>query len=89
MVVNTEPESVGKAPSIAPKSRPRPMKLSEMAKPLTPQMNQTMAVAALQRVLKAERTAMLGGVATVRQKIIASLASMFSEDLMHSMLLPQ
>ena len=65
------------------------MKLSEMAKPLTPQMNQTMAVAALQRVLKAERTAMLGGVATVRQKIIASLASMFSEDLMHSTLLPQ
>jgi len=89
MVVNTEPESVGKAPSTAPKSRPRPMKLTEMVKPLTPQMNQSMAVAALQRVLKAERTAMLGGVATVRQKIIASLATLFSEDLMDSTLHPQ
>jgi hypothetical protein len=43
-------------------------------------MNESMARSALQRVLKAERTAMLGGVAANRQKIIASLATLFSGD---------
>lgn len=39
-----------------------------------------MSRSALQRVLRAERSAMLGGVATIRQKIISSLASLFSDD---------
>lgn len=67
-------------PPVQIRARQRALKLAEIAKPLTPQMNESMAHSALQRVLKAERTAMLGGVAANRQKILASLATLFSGD---------
>lgn len=67
-------------PAVQIRARQRALKLAEIAKPLTPQMNESMARSALQRVLKAERTAMLGGVAANRQKILASLATLFSGD---------
>lgn len=78
-----EPAKPGMAqiqPQAQSRARQRALKLAEIAKPLTPQMNESMARSALQRVLKAERTAMLGGVAANRQKIIASLATLFSGD---------
>ena len=68
------------APASTQGRRPRALKLTEITKQLTPQANESLARSALQRVLKAERTAMLGGVAAIRQKIIASLAALFSED---------
>lgn len=67
-------------PQVQIRARQRALKLAEIVKPLTPQMNESMARSALQRVLKAERTAMLGGVAANRQKILASLATLFSGD---------
>lgn len=67
-------------PPVQIRPRQRALKLAEIAKPLTPQMNESMARSALQRVLKAERAAMLGGVAANRQKILASLATLFSGD---------
>ena len=60
--------------------RQRALKLAEITKPMTPEMNDFMARSALQRVLKAERVAMLGGVASIRQKLLATLATLFSED---------
>lgn len=78
-----EPAKLGVLPIQPPvqiRSRPRALKLTEITKPLAPQMNETMARSALQRVLKAERSAMLGGVAAIRQKVLASLATLFSDD---------
>lgn len=78
-----EPPKPGVAPIQPPvqiRARQRALKLAEISKPLTPQMNETMARSALQRVLKAERIAILGGVAANRQKILASLATLFSGD---------
>ena len=66
------------------KTRQRPIKLTEMARQLTPETNQSMALSALNRILKSERTAIHGGVASVRQKIISSLATMFSQDFSKS-----
>ena len=77
----SEPAKPGVMPVQPPlqiRPRQKALKLSEITKPMTPQMNETMARSALQRVLKAERTAMLGGVAANRQKILASLATLFS-----------
>lgn len=68
------------------RTRQRALKLAEITKPLTPEMNDVMARSALQRVLKAERTAMLGGVAATRQKILASLATLFSGEFKNRML---
>ena len=60
--------------------RQRALKLPEITKPMTKEMNDSMALSALRRVLKAERVAMLGGVASIRQKLLASLATLFCED---------
>lgn len=73
------------APPVQPVALPvrpkqRPMKLAEMTKPLSPQANLKLAKAALGRLLKAERTAMLGGMAATRQKILASLVTLFPDD---------
>lgn len=62
----------------------RQLKLTEITKPLSPQINESIAQSAFQRILKAERTAMLAGVLTVRQKILSSLATLYSEDLKDS-----
>lgn len=77
-----EPKAVAvpAQPSLPVRARQRPMKLSEMTKPLSSKENANLAKAALGRLLKAERTAMLGGVAALRQKILASLVTLFAED---------
>lgn len=67
-------------PTVPTRPRQRAMKLSEMTKPLSPQANVNLAKAAFNRLLKSERTAMLGGMATTRQKILASLVTLFADD---------
>ena len=76
----SEPLKHGAAPGVQSRIRQRPLKFSEMTKQLSPQMNDSMALSALNRLLKSERTAMLGGVASIRQKILSALASIFAKD---------
>ena len=86
---SNESTKPGIVPSQAPapiRPRQRALKLAEITKPLTPELNDSMARSAFQRVLKAERIAMLGGVAATRQKILASLATLFSGDFKNRML---
>ena len=64
-----------------PMKRQRPMKVTEMAKPLTAEARAALSASALKRLLGAERAAMLGGVATVRHKVVASLATIFTQEL--------
>ena len=79
---NDDGEKAKPVPNIAAPVRPRQraLKLAEITKPMTPEMNDSMALSALRRLPKAERVAMLGGVASIRQKLLASLATLFCED---------
>ena len=56
------------------------LKLSEVTKPLSVDTRQKMVVGAVQRILSAEKAAVVGGVPGVRNKIIATLAASLSED---------
>ena len=55
--------------------RPRSLKLNEITKPLDVEEKQNMMVGALRRILTGERTAVMGGVPKVRNKIITTLAA--------------
>ena len=57
------------------------LKLSEVTKPLPSEVRQNMIMGAIQRILKAEKAAVVGGVPGVRNKIIATLAASFSHDV--------
>ena len=56
------------------------LKLSEVTKPLSQDTRQMMIIGAIQRILAAEKAALVGGVPAVRNKIIATLAASFSHD---------
>merc|ERR1719154_332117 len=57
------------------------LKLSEITRPLSDGAKKTMILNAVQRILKAEKAAVVGGIPGVRNKIIATLASTFSADI--------
>lgn len=63
------------------KQRIKTLKLSEITKPLENEVMLKMMADAVQRILKAERSAALGGVTTVRTKIITTLAASFSRKV--------
>ena len=56
------------------------LKLSEVTKPLSSETRHKMIMGAVQRILSAEKAAVVGGVPGVRNKIIATLAASFSAD---------
>merc|ERR1719315_928586 len=57
------------------------LKLSEITKPLSDGAKKTMILNAVQRILKAEKAAVIGGISGVRNKIITTLAATFSADI--------
>ena len=57
------------------------LKLSEITKPLSDSTKKMMILDALQRILKSERSARVGGVTGTRLKIITSLAAAFKHDM--------
>jgi symplekin len=63
------------------KQRIKTLKLSEITKPLENEMMLKMMADAVQRILKAERSAALGGVTAVRTKIITTLAATFNRKV--------
>ncbi|XP_069686905.1 symplekin isoform X1 [Periplaneta americana] len=65
----------------AAKQRIKTLKLSEITKPLEKETMLKMMADAVQRILKAERDAALGGVSAVRNKIITTLAASFKRNV--------
>ncbi|XP_023330368.1 symplekin [Eurytemora carolleeae] len=57
------------------------LKLSEVTKPLSESTKKIMILDAVQRILKCEKAASVGGVTDVRIKIITSLAASFSHEV--------
>jgi len=57
------------------------LKLSEITRPLSDGAKKTMILNAVQRILKAEKAAVIGGIPAVRNKIITTLAATFSADI--------
>jgi len=57
------------------------LKLSEITKPLSDSTKKIMLLDALQRILKCETAADVGGIPDVRIKIITSLAATFKQDI--------
>merc|ERR1719402_1338284 len=57
------------------------LKLAEITKPLSDTTKKTMILNAIQRILKAERSAIVGGIPHVRHKIITTLAAQFTQDI--------
>jgi symplekin len=63
------------------KQRIKTLKLSEITKPLENEMMLKMMADTVQRILKAEKNAALGGVTVVRTKIITTLAATFNRKV--------
>jgi len=57
------------------------LKLSDVTKPLNETTKKIMILDAVQRILKCEKAAVVGGMPEVRIKIITSLAASFSQDI--------
>lgn len=65
----------------AAKQRMKTLKLSEITRPLENEVMLKMMADAVQRILKAERAAALGGMTVVRTKIITTLAATFNRKV--------
>lgn len=68
------------------KQKARALKLAEITRPLTPDMKTKMCLSAVNRILNAEKIAMFGGVNSVRNKIIVTLASTYNADVRNDIL---
>ena len=68
------------------KRNARTLKLTEVTKPISESGKKAMILSALQRILKAEKAAVAGGVPDVRNKIITTLAATFSMDVRGTLL---
>ena len=62
------------------------LKLSEVTKPLSLETRQAMILAAVKRILGAEKSAVVGGVPGIRSKIIANLAASLSMEIKSALL---
>ncbi|XP_021916110.1 symplekin [Zootermopsis nevadensis] len=88
-LMEKEKEGRSKAATLLPsggslkavKQRIKTLKLSEITKPLENEMMIKMMAGAVQRILKAERDAAIGGVTAVRTKIITTLAATFNRKV--------
>ncbi|XP_033207446.1 symplekin [Belonocnema kinseyi] len=63
------------------RSRLKALKLAEVTKPLSREVKQKMLLMAVQRILNAEKVAVLGGVSAVRSKILTTLAATFNPNI--------
>ena len=63
------------------KRNARTLKLTEVTKPISESGKKAMILSAVQRILKAEKAAVAGGIPDVRSKIITTLAATFSMDV--------
>ncbi|XP_071441914.1 symplekin-like [Hetaerina americana] len=61
--------------------RIKTLKLSEITKPMDPEERDRTVTSAVSRILKAERCSSLGGVASVRNKILTLIAAQFDENI--------
>ena len=61
------------------KQRIKTLKLSEITNPLESEVLEKMMADSIQRILKAEKSAALGGVLPVRNKIVTTLAATFNK----------
>ncbi|KAF7418400.1 hypothetical protein HZH68_001053 [Vespula germanica] len=68
------------------RNRLKSLKLSEVTKPLTKDGKETMLLMAVNRILLAEKVAVLGGVSAVRSKILTTLAATFNPYIKEAVL---
>ncbi|XP_020289521.1 symplekin isoform X2 [Pseudomyrmex gracilis] len=68
------------------RSRLKALKLAEVTKPLAKDVKERMLLMAVNRVLLAEKTAVFGGVAAVRSKILTTLAATFNPYIKEAVL---
>ncbi|XP_034233611.1 symplekin [Thrips palmi] len=68
------------------KQKARALKLAEITRPLSPEMKTKMCLSAVKRILNAEKIAMFGGVNSIRNKIIVTLASTYNADVRRDIL---
>ena len=68
------------------KQKARALKLAEITRPLSPEMKTKLCLSAVKRILNAEKTAVFGGVSSVRNKIIVTLASTYNSDVRNDIL---
>ncbi|EFN68192.1 Symplekin [Camponotus floridanus] len=60
------------------RNRLKALKLTEVTKPLSKETKERMLLMAVNRILLSEKTAVLGGVAAIRSKILTTLAATFN-----------
>lgn len=68
------------------RNRLKALKLSEITKPLPRETKEKMLLMAVNRILKSEKSAVYGGVATVRSKILTTLAATFNPYIKEAVL---
>ncbi|XP_067136440.1 symplekin [Centruroides vittatus] len=61
--------------------RMKQLNLNEITKPLTKEDSDNLVISAVERILKAERSAALGGISQIRIKILACLATQFRAEI--------
>ncbi|KAG7207725.1 hypothetical protein KM043_009341 [Ampulex compressa] len=68
------------------RNRLKALKLSEVTKPLSKEVKERMLLMAVNRILLCEKTAVFGGVAAVRSKILTTLAATFNPYIKEAVL---
>ncbi|XP_008544685.1 symplekin [Microplitis demolitor] len=72
--------------TLAKRARIKVLKLAEVTKPLSRDTKEKMLLMAVNRILRAEKSAIFGGVATVRSKILTTLAATFKPHIREAVL---
>ncbi|XP_034943340.1 symplekin [Chelonus insularis] len=68
------------------RNRVKVLKLAEVTKPLPQEVKEKMLLLAVNRVLQAEKSAVFGGVSSVRSKILTTLAATFTPHIKETVL---
>ncbi|XP_029663814.1 symplekin [Formica exsecta] len=68
------------------RNRLKALKLTEVTKPLSKEIKERMLLMAVNRILLSEKTAVLGGVAAIRSKILTTLAATFNPYIKEAVL---
>nr|XP_033334950.1 symplekin isoform X2 [Megalopta genalis] len=68
------------------RNRLKALKLSEVTKPLSKEVKEKMLLMAVNRILSSEKTAVFGGVAAIRSKILTTLAATFNPYIKEAVL---
>lgn len=68
------------------RNRQKVLKLAEITKPMSKEMKEKMFLMAINRILNAEKSAIQGGVASVRSKILSTMAATFNRCVQNAVL---